>query len=291
VFDSVAWPFLMEPLEHLGFSNAWINWIAELLRTVNTKVMLNGAPGMRIRHGHGLRQGDPLSPMLFILVMEVANALFCKANEWSLFHRLGARQITHRVSLYADDMIVFLTSAAPDLELTRNILDVFEGASRLACSMNKCQLALIHCEVSHLELATQFHSCTVMGFPLCYLGIPLSVTSLPKNAWQCLIDSVADKLPPWKGTLMHKSGRLTLIKSTLTAIPIHTTISLELPAWVRKTLAKIMRRFLWTGTESVQGGKCAVAWNLVQRSTSLSGLGIPDLRLMGMSLRLRWLWL
>jgi hypothetical protein len=51
----------------------------------NTKVLLNGAPGKRIRHGRGLRQGDPLSPMLFILVMEVANTLFHKANDWSLF--------------------------------------------------------------------------------------------------------------------------------------------------------------------------------------------------------------
>jgi hypothetical protein len=71
----------------------------------------------------------------------------------------------------------------------------------------------------------------VIEFPLRYLEIPLSVSSLPKTVWLRLIDSVADKLPPWKGKLMHESGRLTLIKSTLAAVPIHTAISLELPAW------------------------------------------------------------
>jgi hypothetical protein len=90
---------------------------------------------------------------------------------------------------------------------------------------------------------------------------------------------------------MHKSGCLTFIKSTLAAVLIHTAISLELPTWVRNVLVKIMRGFLWAGTEAVQGGKCVVAWNLVQRLLGLGGLGILDLKLMGMSLRLRWLWL
>jgi hypothetical protein len=62
-----------------GFRNTWLNWIVELLRSASTKVLLNGALGLCICHGRGLRQGDPLSPMLFILVMDVLNALFRKA--------------------------------------------------------------------------------------------------------------------------------------------------------------------------------------------------------------------
>jgi hypothetical protein len=155
---------------------------------------------------------------------------------------------------------VFLIPAAADLELAMSILKIFEGASGLACNMSKCQLALIQCEASHIELATQFLPCSVTNFPLHYLGIPLSVTSLLKAAWQRLIYNVADKLPPLKGKLMHKSGRLTLIKSTLAAVLIHSALCLELPAWVRKALVKIMHVFLWTGNEAVQSGKCAVAW-------------------------------
>jgi hypothetical protein len=67
-------------------------------------------------------------------------------------------------------------------------------------------------------------------FPIRYLGIPLSITKLPKTAWQYLIDSVADKLSSWKGAMIYRSGRLTLIKTTLSAVPVHTAISLELPA-------------------------------------------------------------
>jgi hypothetical protein len=105
------------------------------------------------------------------------------------------------------------------------------------------------------------------------------------------VDKVADKLPMWKGQLLQRTGRLTLIRTTLSAIPVFTTISLELLHWVIKALVKIMQAFLWCGTDKVQGGKCLVAWHQVQRPLCLGGLSIVDLKRFGMALRLRWLWL
>lgn len=70
-FDSVAWPFLLEVLEHAGFPTRWRDWLSALLGTASMKVLINGRPGRRIRHARGLRQGDPLSPLLFVIVMEV----------------------------------------------------------------------------------------------------------------------------------------------------------------------------------------------------------------------------
>lgn len=65
-FDSVDWPFLLEVLQHIGFLRRWTNWISILLSTASTKILMNGRPGRRIAHARGLRQGDPISPMLFI---------------------------------------------------------------------------------------------------------------------------------------------------------------------------------------------------------------------------------
>ena len=71
-FDTVNWRFLLNLLQHLGFSRQWLDWI---LSSASTKVILNGSPGRRICHARGLRQEDPLSPLLFVLVMEGPNAL------------------------------------------------------------------------------------------------------------------------------------------------------------------------------------------------------------------------
>jgi hypothetical protein len=74
-FDSVVCPFLLEILHHLGFPRAWLNLVSTLLATGSTKVLLNGASGNKICHARGLHQGDLLSLMLFLLVMEVLGAL------------------------------------------------------------------------------------------------------------------------------------------------------------------------------------------------------------------------
>jgi hypothetical protein len=251
---------------------------------------MNGQLGRRICHGRGLRKGDPLSPLLFIIVMEVLRSLFRKANEFGLLHDLGVQRIPFCTSLYADDMIVFLASVAGDLETAKLIFQMFQGASGLACNLNKCQLTPIHCSEEQVAMAVNHFPCQVMSLPIRYLGIPLSVTKLPCSAWQSLIDSVADKLPTWKVKLLQKNGRTTLIRSTLAVVLLHTSIGLELPPWVHKILIKLMRGFLWTGSNTVQSGKCVVTWGYVQRPLSIGGLGIPYFKLMGLALRLRWLW-
>jgi hypothetical protein len=93
-----------------------------------------------------------------------------------------------------------------------------------------------------------------VDFLVKYLGIPLSTEKLLKSALQPLLYKMSDKLLAWKGRLMNRTGGLTLIKTTLSAMPLYTmTISVELPPWLIKNMAKLMKGFLWSGTEVVQG--------------------------------------
>lgn len=107
-FDSVSWSFLLEVLKHLGFGETWCNLLSRLLSTASTQILVNREPGEAIRHQRGLRQGDPLSPMLFILVMDVLNSLFTKAGEVGLLQPLARGKIKQRISLYADDVALFI---------------------------------------------------------------------------------------------------------------------------------------------------------------------------------------
>jgi hypothetical protein len=86
-----------------------------LLSSASTKILLNRNPGDKICHAKVLCHGDPLSPMLFLLVMEVLNALICKVESWSLLRPLGLSQGTHRASFYADDLVWFMAPEQEDI--------------------------------------------------------------------------------------------------------------------------------------------------------------------------------
>jgi hypothetical protein len=164
--------------------------------------------------------------MLVLLVMEALNALIHKAKDWLLFKLLGAQAITHRASFYVDDLVWFVALDQRDLQMVQNILDVFEKASGLGCNMDKCQLAPIWCDPDQVAHASSKFPCSVVDFPIKYLGIPLSVSKLPKSALQPLLDQAVDQLPIWKGRLLDRCGRLTLIKMMFSSIPIYTSIIL-----------------------------------------------------------------
>jgi hypothetical protein len=125
----VSWAFLLEVLNHLGFGNTWCNLVSNLLTMSTTRVLLNDEPGATIKHQRGLRQGDPLSPMLFIIVMDVLNSLFIKASEVGLLQPLSNRTAGQRLSLYADDVTLFIKPLEEELNATMAILDAFGQAS------------------------------------------------------------------------------------------------------------------------------------------------------------------
>jgi len=129
-FDSVSWSFLIEVLKHLGFGQKWCNLLCLVLSTSSTRILVNGVPGDVIYHHRGLRQGDPLSPMLFILVMDVMNSLIRFAIQQQLLQPLAVQQVAHRAS-YADDAVIFLRPTSNDLRVMKFLLDLFGQASGL----------------------------------------------------------------------------------------------------------------------------------------------------------------
>jgi hypothetical protein len=168
-FDSVAWPYLLQVLEHVGFPQRWRNWISILLSTASTKVMLNGRPGRRIAHARGPRQGDPLSPMLFVIAMEPLNALIRKAGRSRVLTPLPGRCIRHRASLYADDLIVLVAPVLEDLNCIQQILSLLAGASGLVANLDKCVLTPIQCTDELIVAAQEAFPGAVVPFSCTYV--------------------------------------------------------------------------------------------------------------------------
>jgi hypothetical protein len=173
-------PFLLELLHHAGLYHHWINWISVLLSTASPRILLNTMSGDQICHGHSLRQGNPLSPFLFVLTMEALNALFRHANRMKWLSPLRSPAICHRVSLYADDLVVFISPSEQDFRQTIAILEIFAGASGLRTNIGKCQLTPIRCTLDQVQLVQQIFPYQLVNFPCKYLGVPLSIHKLSK---------------------------------------------------------------------------------------------------------------
>jgi hypothetical protein len=286
-FDSVSWEFLLQLLTYMGFPHRWREWIVALLSTASTRVLVNGRPGRKIWHARGLRQGDPLSPMLFVLVMEVVNAMISAADTRGVLQPLPTNRIRNRASLYADDLVVFLSPVPSDLRCIQEILHLFADATGLVTNMDKCSISPIRCTEEDVAAVLEAFPGQVLPFPCKYLGISLTLLKPSRAEEQPLIDKIAARIPTWKAGLLNHAGRATLTKVTLSAIPVHVSIACGLSSWALRQIDKRRRAFLWAGTESVAGGKCRVAWRTVQAPLCYGGLGFPDLKIAGFALRLR----
>jgi len=193
------------------------------------------------------------------------------------------------VSLYADDVFLFLRPEAADISVTLDILNLFGEASGLRTNLQKCSVLPIRCEESELEVISSMLPCNLSDFPCRYLGLPLSLKKLTKAQVQPIIDRIADQLPGWKADLMTRAGRRVQVQVVLIGMLIYLVMASDLPAWAIKEIDKIRRGFLWRGRKDVKGGHCFVAWVKVTRPFELGGLGISDLKTLGWALQMRWL--
>nr|XP_040249685.1 uncharacterized protein LOC120967149 [Aegilops tauschii subsp. strangulata] len=289
-FDTISWPFLLEVLRHLGFGRRWCEWICILVSTASSRILLNGNPGPLVDHAHGLRQGDPASPLLFAIVIDTLNSLLQYAVRSGLLQRLTPRHAASSISMFADDVVIFCHPTTQDLTAIRELLRVFGEASGLRTNFLKCSATPIRCDDTVAEAVGSTLACVVTTFPIVYLGLPLSLRKTPTSTLLPLLDKLTKKLATWKAALLSRAERLALVRHVLSVMPVHILFAMAINPTILKRVHGIIRDFLWHGRKDANSSCCLVNWRRVCLPLEYGGLGVRDLHLTGISLRARWLW-
>ncbi|RVW57146.1 putative ribonuclease H protein [Vitis vinifera] len=292
-YDSISWSFLMKVLKKIGFGSRWMEWMWWCFSTAKFSVLINGVLEGFFSSSKGLRQGDPISPYLFILGMEVLSALIRRAVQGNFISgcRLRGRgdaEIMVSHLLFADNTIIFCEASKDQLTHLGWILAWFEAASRLRINLAKSELILVG-EIDNIEEMAVELGCRIGSFPVKYLGLPLGARHKALSTWDAVEERMRRRLALWKRQYLSKGGRITLIKSTLASIPIYQMSIFRMPKSVVKRLEKLQRDFLWGGGST--GRKIhLINWKVVCTQKEKRGLGIRRMGLLNKALLGKWIW-
>jgi mannosylglycoprotein endo-beta-mannosidase len=220
-FDSISWEFILDLLRRRGFLHRFREWIAALFSSASLRVLLNGIAGEPIVHGKGLRQGDPLSPLLFVIAIDPISQILERATTHGLLHKLRGRGTILRTSLYADDAAIFVAPIKQDVQNLAMILSRFGEVTGLCTNFAKSSVVPIRCQNIDLDDVLEGILATRASFPLRYLGLPLSVWCLWCRDFQHLEDKCVRKLPTWGRKFINMAGRTALVKSVLASLAIY----------------------------------------------------------------------
>jgi hypothetical protein len=271
-FDSVNWEALDAVLRARGFGSTFRGWISAILSTGKTAVLLSGVPGPWIACRNGLRQGDSLSPYLFLAVAELLRCLLVEdVGDDRLLHPL-ADDLPCPVVQYADDTLIILRADPAQLHRLRAVLDSFSRATGLAINFHKSTFVPIHVSASRAADLAAILGCPVSSFAQTYLRLPLSDWKLPASALEFLAAKIYKQIPAWRLSLIPIGGRLTLATAVLSALPLFAMSVLPLPRSVLNKMDRPRRALVWKAAAACSGGDCQVAWDFVCRLREEGGL-------------------
>lgn len=248
----------------MNFPMEWRKWIMSCISTASASILVNGSPSSTFNLQRGLRQGDPLSPFLFVLVGEVLNLLIKKATSMNLWNGISITQsdvsITHLQ--YADDTLIFCDARLESLINIKKMLIIFQLASGLQVNFHKSSLIGINTSKEWLHMAAKSLLCKIGNIPFTYLGLPIGGNSSSIQLWEPIIAKMTQRLATWKGKLLSIGGRTTLIKSSLSSLPLYYMSIYPVPNDVIQKITQLSRAFLWYGN-SEKNKLSLVSWDKI----------------------------
>ncbi|KAL2250081.1 UNVERIFIED_CONTAM: putative mitochondrial protein [Sesamum indicum] len=261
-YDTVEWDFLLSVLQLFGFPEIFRRWVEDHMDI------------LRVPEGF---EGDPLSPYLFVLVMEALHMGMLQLIEQDMNFAFHWKCDDIRIFQlgFADELLLFCRANTESVRVFKSELDRFADWSGLRLNVEKS-----HIIISRSAQNVREELLAVLGFqegqlPMRYLGLPLISSRLSIADYQPLLSKIDTRINGWEGLALSYAGRVQIIKSVLVAMGVYWASAFILPKGVIKDIEKRLRAFLWRGTGN--SGYPKVAWKEICKPKEEGGLGIKDM--------------
>jgi hypothetical protein len=290
-YDRVNWEFLAEVLRCKGFEEAYIHRILQLVSGGQTAIAINGVIGPYFRNKRGVRQGDPLSPLLFNFIGEALSGILSAAGAAGHIQGVVPHLITGGIShlQYADDTLILIQNSEENIANLKFLLMCFEDMSGLKINYHKSEVIVMGQPMEEQQRVANKLNCKRGSFPFMYLGLPISDRKLRLEQWLFLVRKLAGRIEPWLSKLLTSGGRLILSNACLDSIPIFAMGLFLLHDGIHARFDSHRSKFFWEGAGNKRKYHM-VNWPSVCRPKSSGGLGLLNSKKMNIALLSKWIW-
>ncbi|XP_050217536.1 uncharacterized protein LOC126668373 [Mercurialis annua] len=287
-YDSISWDYIEEILIALNFPDNFIILVMNCIRSPSFYIAWCGNKGDSFVSSKGLRQGDPISPHLFVICMEyLSRTLSNTSNVFKFHHGCGPLKVNHL--MFADDLLLFFYGDKNSIGFLMECLTEFRNTSGLQVNNSKSQVFFCNVEDSTKRSITCMTGFKEGVLPLRYLGIPLISTKLSRDDCKGIIEKITSKIHSWNSKFLSYAVRMQLIQSVLLNMQVFWATILILPKNVISEIQRICSKFLWSGSSEGRN-KAMVAWKEIEKLKKEGGLSIKNMKIWNRVANCKHVW-
>lgn len=277
-FDRVDWPFLFRVLEHCGFGPSFVSWVKLLYSGIRSAVLINGYTSQAFFPSRGVRQGCPLSPLLYVISIEVLAANL-RAHPAIVGLRLpGLPNPLPAVSLYADDTSVISVSDVATLAVF-DVYDTFEQGTGSKLNLGKCEGLWLG---SWRDRPDSPVGILWSSVKIKVLGVYVGNGNLDESNWRPRLTAVERCLNSWRARSLSYSGKAVIINALALSRIWYVASLVSMPVWVYRELSTLIFDFFWSGKRDL------VARDVLCHPLVSGGFSVVSIKFKVQALLVQW---